>query len=64
MVNDAKDITISSEIVKVEQIKVSGIDKIQTTRKFVVTYYNESGVYARGVYYFGTLQDVVPSSSN
>ena len=57
MVNNAKDITISSEIVKVEAIEVSGKNKIQTTTKFVVTYYNESGVYARGTYYFGTIQD-------
>ena len=57
MVNDAKDITISSEIVKVEAIEVSGNKKIQTTTMFVVTYYNESGVYARGTYHFGTVQD-------
>ena len=57
LVTEAKDITISDEIVKVEKIKIGSEDKIQTTRKFVVTYYNDSGVYARGVVYYGTVQD-------
>ena len=61
MVNDAKDITMVDEIIKVEKYTITVNDtpivKVQTTRKFVVTYYNESGVYARGVIYYGTVQD-------
>ena len=63
LVEEADDITIADEILKVEKVTVitndGTVEKIQTTRKFVVTYYNESGVFARGVIYYGTIQDII-----
>ena len=65
LVEEADDITIGDEILKVEKVTVitndGTVEKIQTTRKFVVTYYNESGVFARGVIYYGTIQDIIIS---
>ena len=68
LVEEADDITIADEILKVEKVTVltnaGTVEKIQTTRKFVVTYYNESGVFARGVIYYGTIQDIIISNPN
>ena len=64
LVEEADDITIADEIVKVEKVAIDDKEKIQTTRKFVVTYYNESGVFARGVIYYGTIQDIINPNQN
>ena len=63
LVNDAKEISISSELVSVISTKLNNQNVLLVTRKLVITYYNESGVYARGSVYYNLIETQTQSNN-